>query len=374
MQKTKRTTILLLVFTPALLLADMFGTGTNQFAMDFVPITGGTNTDIPDAGYSVRYGAVPYNYRMGKHEVSRAMISAYNAQSGGPAITLQDMTSYGGNGPNRPAAGISWNEAARFVNWLNTSTGHSPAYKFTTGGANDNLALWTPGEAGYDPANPFRNTNAFYFLPSDDEWYRAAYYDPVARVYWDYPTGTDLPNTPASVTSGTNWNTAVYGLAVTNGPADITQAGGLSPFGTMAQGGNVAEWMESAEYAPNDAPAEDRAVRASTWYGSEFFLRPGRQGEATTLQAFAIGFRVASKALPAPVLRMLKPKRLANALVMDIESNVGPVDVYRSTNLANWGAAPIATNVAPGSNVVVDSAPPQLRAFYLLATPGAPPP
>ena len=48
-----------------------------------MPITGGTNTDILDAGYSIRYGAVPCNYRTGKHEGSRVMITACNVLSGG---------------------------------------------------------------------------------------------------------------------------------------------------------------------------------------------------------------------------------------------------------------------------------------------------
>ena len=92
--------------------------------MDFADISGGAVAD--DTGY----GAVGYDYRMGVHEVSRTMIESYNSLSGGPAITLQDMTSYGGNGVNRPATGVSWNEAARFVNWLNTNSGSVAAYKF----------------------------------------------------------------------------------------------------------------------------------------------------------------------------------------------------------------------------------------------------
>ena len=67
-----------------------------------------------------------------------------------------------------------WSEAARFVNWLSTSQGYDAAYKFTTGGGNDNIALWTSGDSGYNAANPFRNSNAYYFLPSEDEWYKAA--------------------------------------------------------------------------------------------------------------------------------------------------------------------------------------------------------
>ena len=45
----------------------------------------------------------------------------------------------GGPRPAMPATGISWNEAARFVNWLNVSQGHPVAYKFHS----------QPGDPGY---------------------------------------------------------------------------------------------------------------------------------------------------------------------------------------------------------------------------------
>jgi len=80
---------------------------------------------------------------------------------------------------------------------------------------------------------------------------------------------------------------------------------------------------------------------------------------------------VASKAW---ILRMLNPRRLENGFVVEIESNVGPVDVYRSTDLADWGETPIVTGIAPGLNVVIDPAPPQDRAFYLIVPAGTPPP
>ena len=57
---------------------------------------------------------MPYVYRIAKYEISREMIEKANA-AGGLGITLADMTNYGGNGPNRPATGVNWNEAARFV-------------------------------------------------------------------------------------------------------------------------------------------------------------------------------------------------------------------------------------------------------------------
>ena len=84
---------------------------------------------------------------------------------------------------------------------------------------------------------------ARYFLPSVDEWYKAAYYDPTSGVYYDYPTGSDTA--PTAVASGTAAGTAVYNQLLAQGPADITLAGGLSPYGTMGQGGNVSELEET---------------------------------------------------------------------------------------------------------------------------------
>lgn len=247
----------ILLFQLATANADTFGSGANTFTMDFVTIGNAGNAD-DDTGY----GGVGYTYRMGVNEVSRGMIDAYNALGGGPALTMSDMTTLGGNGAAKPATGISWNEAARFVNWLNTSNGYSAAYKFTTGGFNDNIALWTNLDAGYDAANPFRNANAHYFLPSEDEWYKAAYYDPNksgGAGYWNYATGSDTA--PTAVASGTTSGTAVYGQTFGTGPADITNAGGLSAYGTMAQNGNVWEWGESAFTAPNDSAGGSRLIR-----------------------------------------------------------------------------------------------------------------
>ncbi len=104
--------------------------------MEFVEI--GDPGNAADAtGNPNPAGAVPYVYNMGKFEVSRDMITKAN-MVGSLAITMSDMSSVGGNGVNRPATGVSWNEAARFVNWLNTSEGFSPAYKFE----------FQPGEGG----------------------------------------------------------------------------------------------------------------------------------------------------------------------------------------------------------------------------------
>jgi len=282
----------LLLASPAF--ADTFGTGVNQFEINFVTIgNAGNLADTSPAGY----GRVDYTYRMGVNEVSRGMIDAYNTLMGGPSLTMFDMTSLGGNGAAKPATGISWNEAARFVNYLNTSKGFDAAYKFTTGGANDDIALWEVGDSGYNAANPFRNSNAHYFLPSEDEWYKAAYYDPNksgGAGYWDFATGSDTA--PTAVASGTSG--AVYNGQA--GPADITNAGGLSAYGTMAQNGNVGEWGESAFTAPNDSAGEERVRRSGFWGSSisDPLASSVRSSSSPTVENFGRGFRVA--AVPEP--------------------------------------------------------------------------
>ena len=96
-------------------------------------------------------------------------------------------------------------------------------------------------DPGYNPNNLYRNSLAEFFLPSVDEWYKAAYYDPTSGVYYDYPTGSNVAPTGRG-----QWHGGRHGCLQPTvqgqGPADITIAGGLSPYGTMGQGGNVFEW------------------------------------------------------------------------------------------------------------------------------------
>ena len=166
-----------LALTVASACADTFGSGVNAFTIDFVTIGNpGNPVDTGTTGlYFSSYGAVSTTFQMGKYEVSEDMIDKANTLGG---LLISKDT----RGVNAAATSVSWNEAARFVNWLNTSSGFSPAYNFTlqpgAGGytGNENLVLWTPIDTGYDASNLYRNANAHYFLPSENEWYKAAYY------------------------------------------------------------------------------------------------------------------------------------------------------------------------------------------------------
>jgi sulfatase modifying factor 1 len=233
-----------------------FGSGGNQFNMEFVTIGNPGNTADTTGAPSLA-GAVGYTYGIGKFEVSEDMITKFNASQ---SLQITKDT----RGTNKPATSVSWNEAARFVNWLNTSSGGSAAYRFTTGGVNDNIELWTASDTfDYDPLNPYRSKRATYVLPSYNELYKAAYYNPSDSTYYDYANGSNTA--PTAVASGTAANTAVYGQTGGQGPADVDQAGGLSPYGVMGLGGNVVELEESSSDLANSSESSNRGVRGGLW-------------------------------------------------------------------------------------------------------------
>ncbi len=267
--------------------ADTFGTAANTFTIDFVGIGNAGN-----ANDAWGFGGVPYIYHMAEIDVSQAMIDAARnlgvANLGGGAWS-----------GNKPAASMNWYQAAAFVNWLNTSTGHQAAYNVTCNGGNWSMALWSPAEAWQlGGQNLFRNANAYYFLPSENEWYKAAYYDPNkggsgVGGYWFYATGSDTA--PTAVASGTAVATAVYN-SVASVPAAVDQAGGLSPYGTRGQTGNVWQWIESTYDGQNANVLAYRTIRGGSWHngvGSLGASQRGAGGNPPDTIDFGIGFRVA---------------------------------------------------------------------------------
>jgi formylglycine-generating enzyme required for sulfatase activity len=288
------------VLAPSGASADEFGSGTNAFTMDFVSIGDAGNAPDLSDGRPQGSGAVAYQYRMGTYEVSRTMVDRANALGG---LNIQVV----GAGVNRPAAAINWNEAARFVNWLNENAGFRHAYKFryqpsdtANYSANANILLWGPGDPGYDSNNPYRNTNAAYFLPNVNEWFKSAYYKGggLNSGYWVYPTQSDSP--PVAVVSGTSAGTAVYDSSF--GAVNVDRSGGLSWYGTMGQGGNVYEWNEDAIDGVNDDPALQRVLRGGSFGNRDDALRYSSYGSVSPQDGFGdMGFRVASiAAVPEP--------------------------------------------------------------------------
>ncbi|MFN6401846.1 MAG: SUMF1/EgtB/PvdO family nonheme iron enzyme [Planctomycetota bacterium] len=274
-----------------------FGSGANQFNMEFVTI-GNPGNAADTTGAPNPAGAVGYTYGIGKFEVSEDMITKFNASQ---SLQITTVT----RGPNKPATSVSWNEAARFVNWLNTSTNGFAAYKFTTGGVNDHIALWTASDTlDYDASNPYRSKRATYVIPSYNEWYKAAYYNPNDSTYYDYANGSNTR--PTAVVGGTGSNTAVYwytGEAEPEVPADVSQAGGLSPYGVMGLGGNVEEFDEVLYYGDSSNIATtSRGVRGGRWHTvvASDLSSSSRSSIHPSYENGGVGFRVASLSSSAP--------------------------------------------------------------------------
>ena len=138
MKRSHLVAALLAAFTlsiPPSAQADTFGGGTsNEFTIEFVAIGNTGNT-----ADTTSYGAVPYEYRTGKNEISQDAITKATLSG------MTDVTAGAWTG-SQPAANITWYEAAAFVNWLNTSTGKTAAYNLTFSGS-WSMAPWSSEQA-----------------------------------------------------------------------------------------------------------------------------------------------------------------------------------------------------------------------------------
>jgi formylglycine-generating enzyme required for sulfatase activity len=282
--------------------ADWFGSGENAFEIPFVTIgEPGNPADFPQPpplSAPNPTGVVNYEYRIGKYEVPEEAVRKANAASALAGVPLG--ITLDSRGPQKPATSLSWFEAARFVNWLNTDKGAPAAYKFDTAG---NFQLWTSADPGFNPSNPFRNQLAQYFLPSADEWYKAAFYDPQFDLYWDYPNGSNDPPTPVAI--GTEPGTAVYNQA---GPADVQFAGGASPLGVVGMAGNVNEWEETAQGLVNSSPTNRRGLRNGAWIFTTTpleFAAAFRNSTFVDAQSSTLGLRIASVPEPTSFVLVL---------------------------------------------------------------------
>ena len=271
--------------------ADTFGTGSNQFTVDFVEIGNTTNTNS-----SLGYGAVPYQYRMGKYEISQLQVTKATLLGLAGVSTTASSS-------NRPAASATWYEAAAFVNFLNTNSGKTAAYNLTLSNTTWSMNLQATNQAWtLGGTNLYRNKDAFYFLPSENEWFKSAYYNPSNSTYYIYPLGSNSAPTAIGTNGGTTAGTAVFAPSIFQipaGPAEVERAGGLTPYGVMGGAANVWDWVESAFDGTNSTGGENRTFRGAAYSQLGILINSSyRQSVAPDTSAADMGFRVAS--VPEP--------------------------------------------------------------------------
>jgi formylglycine-generating enzyme required for sulfatase activity len=311
---------------------DTIAHGSTTITMDFVTI-GDAGNAADTTGDPNPCGTVAYSYRIGMYEVSVAQWTPVNAAAG-----IGNAGTWTGS---QPVASISWYDAARFCNWLTTGSTASGVYTLS-GNSVTSIMDHQSAAATYGTA---------YFIPTENEWYKAAYYDSSRSAYSNYPTGSDAP--PTDVLGGTSPFTAVYDGAIVTptAPADVYNSGGLSPYGTMGQGGNVSEWNETMI----GADAGERG--GSFFFISNALLVGWRSYINPTYEIYDIGFRVASTAA-VPTQDALEPMHTLTITDDDPEPSVSVGDA--TVTEGNAGATSLQFEVtlsaASGRTVTVDCA------------------
>jgi MYXO-CTERM domain-containing protein len=278
------------------------------------------DTEVMTTDGTSGYGAVSYDFRIGTTEVTNAQYAEFlNAKAASDPFNLFS-TNMGSNArsgivrsgasgsftyatkpdmADKPVNFVTWFDAARFANWLHNGQGSGDTETGT----------YTLG-IDFNPAR--RNIGWIWALPSEHEWYKAAYYDPTLNDggggYWDYPTRSnsaptlatasatgDISNAGANVAnydSGADWNGLIGNVTAVGSAGQLS----ASYYGTSDQGGNVFEWNESV------APTVRRGLRGGSWASSDsLYLRASSRFFDLPTENEWAGFRVVNVAtIPEP--------------------------------------------------------------------------
>lgn len=202
---------------------------------------------------------------------------------------------------NKPVIYVSFFDAMRFVNWLHNG---QPT------GLQDASTTEVGVYAISDGLSETRAGDAQFFIPTESEWYKAAYYQPSAQGgdsdgYWLYATASnsaptvatasatgDISNPGANVANydnGADWN-GQDGTLTTVG-----SAGGSSEsfYGTSDQCGNVFDWNETV-LSPTT-----RGLRGGSYNAPATIVRSTFRNQLMpTTEGNIFGFRVASPVPP----------------------------------------------------------------------------
>ena len=212
--------------------SEYFGNGfrvasfSNPFSFSNFVLVGDTNNS-GDTNNPSSYGSVSYSYTISKYLITNfeyaqflnsvALSDTHGLYSDNMSLYRGGITRSGVNGSyvytvktnygNKPVNWVSWFDCARYCNWLH----NNKPVGFQTSSTTERGAYTLDGIVSVpDPNSPpgsllERNATAKYHIPTENEWYKAAYYKGGNNAgYWDYATQSNAP--PACVCSDPNGN------------------------------------------------------------------------------------------------------------------------------------------------------------------------
>jgi len=245
---------------------------TNQLYTDFLNSVAATDT------YSL------YNPAMGSD--ARGGIEQTGSYGSYSYLVKHDMGA-------KPVNYVSWFDAARVSNWYqNGATGSSS----TETGAYTLVGGQTSGTA------PAVNPGATFYVPTQDQWYKAAYYKGggTNAGYWNFATQSNT--NPTAVTAdvtgigsaGSTGNFANYlntadWNSLDGNVTTVGTNGGPSAYGAFDMTGNVFEWNDLT-----GAAGSIRGLRGGCFYNEPFSVSSsGSFPFAPFLEGGEFGFRLA---------------------------------------------------------------------------------
>jgi len=318
-------------FKSAALAAFLMASGamTAQAAITIETVAVGNVGNLADGSTGSLYGAVSYGYAIGKYEVTNTEYAAFltaKAATDPNGLYHEDManqfggiTRAGSSGSytytvksgfaNKPVTYVSFWDATRFTNWLSNGQGSGST----------ETGSYTLGSVTNPTNNSVtRNVGATWVVASENEWYKAAYYDPNksgGAGYWLHANKSNAlgNNTAYMATNGANYDDGDYANGGASGPG-TTDVGiysiASSYFGTYDQGGNVWEWNEAIG-------ATGRGLRGGSWRYDESLLRSSFRFDSVSDASNNVGFRVASLApIPEPSIYRAAMGVMALGVVM----------------------------------------------------------
>jgi len=319
---TGKLTLWLLLAAAALLPATP---ASAEVAIDWITVGDPGNACDPQAEGC--FGSVAGSYRISKFEVTNAQYAEFlNAVAATDTNALYHLnmgsSTTGSNGgitrsgssgsfsysaiagrEDMPVGSVSFWDATRFANWLHNGQPTGAQDSTTTEDGAYTLTATNPVSN-----TVMRNADAQVFVPSEDEWYKAAYYDALSTSYFDFPMGTDTQT--VCTLPGETANTANCTSTVVGDLTDVgSYTGSPSPSGTFDQGGNAQEWNEAV------IQFNLRGVRGGS-VSAPFLAASSRPlflaGPSGT--SFDLGFLIAM--LPEPAGRVLQLMALVSLVVL----------------------------------------------------------